>query len=220
MQYADFARLAARAGCRARCWSAARLLARAAGGAPPVLELPTDRPRPAVQSYRGAALSPRLPAPLTAGLRRSRPARGGDAVHDPAGGLPGAAGPLQRARRTSASARRSRAATGVEIEGLIGFFVNTLVLRTDLSGDPTLPGAAGAGAGGGAGGLRASGPAVREAGGGAAAGAEPEPLAAVPGDVRAAERRRRTLPLARDSRLQRAGASRPAAAKFDLTART
>ena len=36
--------------------------------------------------------------------------------------------------------------TRAELEGLIGFFVNTLVLRTDLSGDPTLPRAARAGA--------------------------------------------------------------------------
>ena len=34
-----------------------------------------------------------------------------------------------------------------EIEGLIGFFVNTLALRVDLSGDPTLARAAGAGEG-------------------------------------------------------------------------
>ena len=74
-----------------------------------------------------------------------------------------------------------------ELEGLIGFFVNHPVLRTDLSGNPTFaelldrvrrrPG-----------GLRPPGPAVREAGRGAAAGAGPEPAAALPGAVRAAER--------------------------------
>ena len=57
-----------------------------------------------------------------------------------------------------------------------------------LDGEHVLPRAAGAGAGHDAGRVRAPGRALREAGGGAAAGARPEPHAAVPGDVRAAER--------------------------------
>ena len=65
--------------------------------------------------------------------------------------------------------------TRAEIEGLIGFFVNTLVLRTDLSGNPTLPRAAAAGARGLPGRLRPPGSAVRAAGRGAAARARPEP---------------------------------------------
>ena len=74
--------------------------------------------------------------------------RGSDAVHDAAGRLRRRCWHATAGRRTSRWARRSRAATGEEMEGLIGFFVNTLVLRGDLSGDPELPRAAGAGAAG------------------------------------------------------------------------
>ena len=82
-----------------------------------------------------------------------------------------------------------------ELEGLIGFFVNTLVLRTDLSGESEVSRAARAGARRCARRLRASGPAVREAGRGAAPAARPEPQPAVSGDVRAAEHPAATLEL-------------------------
>ena len=45
-------------------------------GAPAVLELPTDRPRPAVQSYRGALISGELPKPLSAALKELSRAEG------------------------------------------------------------------------------------------------------------------------------------------------
>ncbi|HEX6751658.1 MAG TPA: amino acid adenylation domain-containing protein [Longimicrobium sp.] len=105
-------------------------------GAPAVLELPTDRPRPAVQTYRGAVLSFEIPAELTARLREA--ARRADAtlfmvllagfdllIHRLSGRDDVVVG--------SPIAGRVRR----EVEGLIGFFVNTMALRTDLSGDPT-----------------------------------------------------------------------------------
>jgi non-ribosomal peptide synthetase component F len=106
-----------------------------AGGAS-VLELPTDRPRPAVQTNRGATLSRKLPADLIGALKalgqRERVTqfmtllaafqtllyRYSDQLDVSVG---------------SPIANRNRA----EIEGLIGFFVNTLVLRADFSGAPT-----------------------------------------------------------------------------------
>ncbi len=105
-------------------------------GIPAALELPTDRPRPATFSYKGArhplAFSRELTARLEAlGRRKSATLymvllaglqillsrwSGQD---DIAVGSP-IAGRTQR-----------------KTEGMIGFFINTLVMRTELSGDPT-----------------------------------------------------------------------------------
>ena len=53
-------------GCRARSWSAQLdYWRRAAGAISPTLELPTDRPRPPVQSFRGADVPLSVPAQLT-----------------------------------------------------------------------------------------------------------------------------------------------------------
>jgi amino acid adenylation domain-containing protein len=102
----------------------------------PLLELPTDRPRPPVQSYRGARQSLLLPKTLTAGLKALSRREEVTLFM-----LLLAAFKVLLQRYTgqddivvgSPIAGRSRA----ETEGLIGFFVNTLVLRTDLSGDPS-----------------------------------------------------------------------------------
>ncbi|HVR11538.1 MAG TPA: amino acid adenylation domain-containing protein, partial [Thermoanaerobaculia bacterium] len=105
-------------------------------GAPPLLALPTDRPRPAVESFSGSELAVSVAAPLTRGLR---------ALGRRLGATPfmvllaGWKALLARHSRMSdvvvgtAIANRTRK----EIEGLIGFFTNTLVLRTRLSGDPS-----------------------------------------------------------------------------------
>ncbi len=104
------------------------------GAAP--LELPTDRPRPPVQSFRGR----RLPFALGRDIReavRSFAKREGLTPFMTL--LAAFQALLQRYSGQgdvvvgSPIASRTRA----ELEGLIGFFVNTLVLRTDHSGDPT-----------------------------------------------------------------------------------
>ncbi|HEU0077431.1 MAG TPA: condensation domain-containing protein, partial [Longimicrobiaceae bacterium] len=105
-------------------------------GAPAVLELPTDRPRPAAQSFRGAAATFALDAATTQKLHRL--ARGGEATLFMtllAGFqllLARYAGTEDVVVGTPIAGRTRR-----ETEGLIGLFVNTLALRTDLSGDPT-----------------------------------------------------------------------------------
>jgi amino acid adenylation domain-containing protein len=105
--------------------------------APALLDLPTDRPRPAEQDYRGGQLRLEFDAELTAALKAlSR--RNGSTLFMTL--LAGWALVLSRSSGQTdvvigtPTANRSR----TELEGLIGFFVNTLALRMDLSGDPTV----------------------------------------------------------------------------------
>ena len=101
----------------------------------PVLQLPTDRPRPARQTYAGAHQTFILAKTLTEALKALSQQEGATLFMT-----------LLAAFQTllyrytgqadisigSGIANRNRA----ETEGLIGFFVNTLVMRTDLSGNP------------------------------------------------------------------------------------
>ncbi|HLK58301.1 MAG TPA: amino acid adenylation domain-containing protein [Chthonomonadaceae bacterium] len=105
-------------------------------GAPALLELPSDRPRPAVQSYRGA----RLPGLLSPELSRSLAALAQQ--HNVTLFMILLAAFQVLLYRYSGQqdlvvgtpiANRTRP----ELEGLIGFFTNTLALRGDLSGDPS-----------------------------------------------------------------------------------
>ncbi len=105
-------------------------------GAPPALELPTDRPRPAVQTYRGATVPIALSRELSAGLAALGRREGVTLFMTLL-----AAFQVLLARYTGQDdivvGSPIAGRTHVETEGLIGFFVNTLVLRTDLSGEPT-----------------------------------------------------------------------------------
>jgi amino acid adenylation domain-containing protein len=136
VQYADFAHWQRR-------WLAGEVLERhlgywrrQLGGRLPALELPSDRPRPEVQSFRGASLTLVLPAGLGESLGAVCRREGVTLFM-----LLLAAFKVLLYRYTgqedvvigSPIANRNR----IEVEGLIGFFVNTLALRTDLSGDPT-----------------------------------------------------------------------------------
>ena len=105
-------------------------------GAPPSLELPADRPRPAVQSFNGERYSFALSRDLTARLLEL--SRREDAT--PFMTLLAAFYVLLYRYTGQADivvgtpvANRNRQ----ELESLIGFFVNTLALRVDLSGNPT-----------------------------------------------------------------------------------
>jgi amino acid adenylation domain-containing protein len=105
-------------------------------GAPELLELPTDHPRPAAQSFRGANVSVQLP-PETLARLRALGRREGATLYMVALGafqaLLSRYGGSEDVVVGSPIAGRGRG----EVEGLIGFFVNTLVLRTDLSGEPS-----------------------------------------------------------------------------------
>jgi amino acid adenylation domain-containing protein len=100
------------------------------------LQLPTDRPRPAVPSFAGAREPLAIPEPAAAAMREQC-ARGGATLF--MGLLAAFYALLYRySGQTDLAvgipiANRTRP----ETRGLIGFFVNTLVMRTDISGDPT-----------------------------------------------------------------------------------
>jgi len=102
----------------------------------PVLDLPTDRPRPATLSSGGANVPFRLSAKLTAKLRQMGRRQGVTMFMTQLAAFQLVLSRWSRQEDIaigSPIANRNR----TEIEGLIGFFVNTLVLRTDLSGNPT-----------------------------------------------------------------------------------
>jgi amino acid adenylation domain-containing protein len=135
LQYADFA-------AWQRGWLTGELLERQLSywrrqlADLPTLNLPTDRPRPAVYTHHGESFFHILPAPLSQSLKQLSQQEGAtlfmtlltawyvllcrySGQEDIAVGIP--------------IAGRNRA----ESENLIGFFVNTLVLRGDLHGNPT-----------------------------------------------------------------------------------
>ncbi|HYG62622.1 MAG TPA: amino acid adenylation domain-containing protein, partial [Thermoanaerobaculia bacterium] len=105
-------------------------------GLPPLLELPTDRPRPAAQSLRGATRPVRLPSGLARRLEALTRRAGGTLFMTLLAGFQALLARYsgqQDLAVGSPVAGRNR----VEVERLIGFFVNTLVLRGDLSGGPS-----------------------------------------------------------------------------------
>jgi len=134
IQYLDFARW------QRRWLSGERLEAhllywrRQLDGAPASLKLPTDRPRPAVQTFRGGKRALTLTVALTKALKALSRREGVSLFMT-----------LLAAFETllhryswqedivvgTPIANRNRS----EVEGLIGFFVNTLVLRTRLASD-------------------------------------------------------------------------------------
>ncbi len=103
-------------------------------GAPPVLELPTDKPRPPVQTFRGAQFHQRLPAELPGAVQElSREAGVTPFMLLMAGFhalLARHSGQPDIVVGTPIAGRNRR-----EVESLIGFFTNTLAIRVKASGD-------------------------------------------------------------------------------------
>ncbi|AFZ23806.1 non-ribosomal peptide synthase [Cylindrospermum stagnale PCC 7417] len=102
----------------------------------PVINLPTDKPRPDIQTFRGAKRSLILPESLNEQLRTLSQQQGVTLFTTLLAGfyilLNWYTGQEDIVVGTDVANRNY-----AEIEGLIGFFINQLVLRTNLSGNPT-----------------------------------------------------------------------------------
>jgi amino acid adenylation domain-containing protein len=136
IQYYDFAAWQARSTRGGAAQESLEWWQKRLAGAPPLLALPIDRPRPPRQTFSGATESFVIPSAISDGLkeiaRRERATLFMTLL---------AAFQTMLHRYTGTDdivvgvpvAGRTR----VETEGLIGLFVNTLAMRGDLSGDPT-----------------------------------------------------------------------------------
>ena len=105
-------------------------------GASTLLQLPTDYPRSADQTFRGARQTLTIPQPLSQALYELSRREGVTLFMTLLAAFKVLLHHYSQQEDIlvgSPIANRDRA----EVEGLIGFFVNTLVLRTDLSGNPS-----------------------------------------------------------------------------------
>ena len=137
IQYSDYAAWQRERLSGERLDAQAAFWRKALVGAPPVLEVPTDRARPAQQDFAGAGVPVLVEPELTAQLNAFARKHGATLYMTLLGGWALALGRLANQDDVvigSPVAGRER----VEIESLIGFFVNTLALRVDLSGAPTV----------------------------------------------------------------------------------
>ena len=105
-------------------------------GAPPVLQLPTDRPRGKAQSFQGFMETISFSGETAAALRKLGQQEGVTLFMSLLAGfqtlLARYSGEDQIVIGTDVANRST-----TETERLIGFFINLLALRTDLSGNPT-----------------------------------------------------------------------------------
>ncbi|HTQ80777.1 MAG TPA: condensation domain-containing protein, partial [Thermoanaerobaculia bacterium] len=139
IQYPDFA-------AWQRAWLSGEVLARELAfwrdhlaGAPPSLDLPTDRPRPVLQTFRGALAPIRIPDLLGREARQLARRQGATPfllLASTLGVLLARSTEQEDLLLGTPSAGRGRR----ELESLIGLFVNTLVLRLEVLGRPSSAG--------------------------------------------------------------------------------
>ncbi|NOK35298.1 non-ribosomal peptide synthase/polyketide synthase, partial [Corallococcus exercitus] len=104
--------------------------------APPVLELATDRPRPPVQTFRGAAFPVHIPRELTGALKALAQREGVTPFMLVLATFQVLLSRYSGQRDISVGSPTAGRRLA-ELEPLVGFFVNNLVLRTRLDGDPS-----------------------------------------------------------------------------------
>nr|WP_254696332.1 non-ribosomal peptide synthetase [Lysobacter enzymogenes] len=136
VQYADYAAWQHAWLSGERLQSQVDYWAQALAGAPALLELPTDRPRPAQQAYDGAVYEFELDRELTDALKALSRRCDATLFMTLLAAWSVVLGRLSGQRDLvvgSPIANRMQ----LEIEPLIGLFINTLALRVDLSADPS-----------------------------------------------------------------------------------
>ncbi|WP_116248100.1 non-ribosomal peptide synthetase [Nocardiopsis sp. FIRDI 009] len=113
----------------------ARFWRKELGGAPPVLELPSDRPRPPVQTFRGDMLPIRLSPEVSRRIRELSGELGATPYMTVLAAFQAVVGRWARTRDVVVST--GVATRTAETESLIGCFINIVLFRTSLEGDPT-----------------------------------------------------------------------------------
>ena len=137
IQYADYALWQRRSLPAASLHQQGDYWRRALADAPAVLDLPTDRPRPARQDHAGSTVPLEFDERLVGALKALSLRRGATLFMTLLAGWAALLSRLSGQQDVvigAAVANRGRA----EIEPLIGFFVNSLALRLDLSGEPSV----------------------------------------------------------------------------------
>jgi amino acid adenylation domain-containing protein/non-ribosomal peptide synthase protein (TIGR01720 family) len=136
IQYADFAHWQRR-------WLQGEVLQRQLdfwkrelGNSPDALNLPTDLPRPSVQTFRGATESFELPDELSRALRRLGQQEGATPFMTLIAAFQTLLyrySGMEQINVGTPIANRNRS----QVEGLVGFFINTLVMRGEFKGAPS-----------------------------------------------------------------------------------
>ena len=136
LQYADYAAWEALPARAARWEEDLAFWREALRGAPPVIDLPFDRPRPAAQSFRGARYRFELPGAIWTSAREIARAERATPLMVLAAGFTALLSRYSgqdEVVMVTPGANRPR----VEFESMVGFFANSIALRCDASGSPT-----------------------------------------------------------------------------------